>query len=77
MRRKRVDSSAIAAIGYDDRLNVLEVEFTTGRIYDYFMVPPAVHEELIHAESVGRYFNHTVKPRYRGVLVSNGPRGRG
>jgi hypothetical protein len=69
MRRKRVDSSAIAAIGYDDRLNVLEVEFTTGRIYDYFLVPPSVHDALIHADSIGQYFNQTVKPNYRGILV--------
>ena len=71
MRRKRVDSSAIAAIGYDDRLNVIEVEFTTGRIYDYFMVPPFIHDELIHADSICRYFNRTVKPKYRGILVRN------
>jgi hypothetical protein len=56
---------------------VLEVEFTTGRIYDYFLVPPAIHEELLRAESIGRFFNQTVKPKYHGVLVSNGSRGQG
>jgi hypothetical protein len=37
--RMRVESSAIAAIGYSKRLHALEIEFRSGRIYRYLDVP--------------------------------------
>ncbi|HEY3052318.1 MAG TPA: KTSC domain-containing protein [Thermoanaerobaculia bacterium] len=64
MRRTRVSSSAIAALAYDRRRNLLEVEFRTGRVYQYFMVPNSAYETLRSAESMGVYFNREIRPRY-------------
>lgn len=64
-----VDSSVIAAIGYESALSRLEVHFHTGRVYRYFLVPQSVYDELVEAESVGRYFNRNVRNRYRAEEV--------
>jgi hypothetical protein len=65
MRRTPVTSTTFRAVGYDKSINVLELEFHTGRIYQYFLVPKAVHEELMQAESLGGYFNSKIRDKYR------------
>lgn len=64
MRRKRVASKSIASVGYDAAAAILEVEFHNGRLYQYFEVPPRVHEELMKADSIGAYFNANIRPIY-------------
>ena len=64
MRRVPVESRAIASVGYDDVLSVLELEFVEGDVYRYFAVPRRVHQELLAAESVGRYFLACIRDRY-------------
>jgi hypothetical protein len=53
MERQPVTSSNVKTIGYDLGEHVLEVEFTAG-VYRYYDVPPAVHENLMGAASVGK-----------------------
>ena len=65
MERQPVKSSVIAALGYDRQTQMLEVEFTTGRVYEYFAVPATVFEGFLKAESIGRYFNAHVRDHYR------------
>jgi hypothetical protein len=45
--RQRVQSSALASIGYSKRLHILEIEFVNGAIYRYDEIPPSVYRELI------------------------------
>ena len=66
---KRLGSSVIAMLGYDDERRVLEVTFRTGRVYQYLNVPPAVYVELLASDSKGKYFNQKIKPRYRSKYV--------
>lgn len=65
MKRHPVDSSTIAAVGYDRDTAVLEVEFTSGDVYEYFLVPHSVYDGLLEATSVGRHFGDHVRDRYR------------
>lgn len=60
----------IASIGYDGDGHVLEVEFHNDRIYQYFLVPRATFDLLMAADSIGNYFNRVIRPRYRGVEVT-------
>lgn len=69
MERHQVDSSVIIAVGYDEGASILEVVFRTGRTYHYFRVPPKAYDALIHAKSIGGYFNREIRRRYRGVEV--------
>lgn len=59
MERIKVESSNLAAIGYDG--NDLEVEFKNGSVYKYYNVPFRVWEVLVKAESHGKYFNGHIK----------------
>jgi hypothetical protein len=69
MRRDRVKSSVILAAGYDAQSRVLEVEFHSGRIYQYFDVPRREYETLLASDSIGKYFNEVVKANHRGARV--------
>lgn len=40
MQRTPVDSSTMAAVGYDADSETLEIEFVNGHLYQYFDVPP-------------------------------------
>ena len=65
MHRTPVLSSNIASIGYDSGTAVLEVEFKSGSVYQYFQIPPGIYQSLMATDaagqSVGQYFNHHVK----------------
>jgi hypothetical protein len=70
MRRSRVDSRAIVSVGYDKATNVLEVEFAgDGGIYQYFAVPASVAAAMLASDSIGRFVNEHIKPRYRSIWL--------
>jgi len=69
MEREAVESSQLASVGYDVEKQILEIEFkgrtdTSGGIYQYFEVPQHVHHDLMHAESIGRYFGQNVRGKF-------------
>jgi hypothetical protein len=64
-----VDSSSIAAIGYSATERALWVQFVSGRTYRYSDVPQATYEELLRAESKGRYFNREIRNAYAFTAV--------
>lgn len=61
MDRKYVTSSNIASIGYDSFSMILEVEFLNGTIYQYFDIPETIYEDLMAADSHGKYLNEYIK----------------
>ena len=56
-----VESTTLAAIGYDESLGRLRLEFRNQAVYDYFGVPAVVHDALLRAPSIGAYFNKVVR----------------
>jgi hypothetical protein len=60
-----VDSSVIAAVGYDDVQRALYVRFNSRALYVFHDVPPAMHDAFMRAESKGRYFNAEIRNAYR------------
>jgi hypothetical protein len=73
--RQRVESTAIAAIGYSKRRHILEIEFVNGAIYRYLDVPPAVHRDLMSAESKARFYDSNIRRHYRSIPIR--PRQKG
>ena len=61
MVRTPVDSRDLTAVAYDTESAVLEVEFHSGGVYQYFGVPIFVYHDLCNAASKGKYFNEHVK----------------
>lgn len=64
MERQLVASTNIRSVGYDQASETLEVEFTTGAIYQYFGVPMNMYEQLMKEASKGRFFNTYVRNAY-------------
>ena len=69
MDRAPVSSSNIAAIGYDEDTQILEVEFTDGSVYQYSGVPPGEHNGMMNADSKGKYLHANIKKRYPYVKL--------
>jgi hypothetical protein len=67
--RERVESSAIAEVGYSKRRHWLEVIFATGATYRYLDVPPSGSRDLLAADSKTSYYARYIKNNYRSVRV--------
>ncbi|MGO9607699.1 MAG: KTSC domain-containing protein [Candidatus Binataceae bacterium] len=70
MQRQSVDSSTLSSAGYDPLTQTLEVEFTSGSIYQYFEVPPRIYDELMRASSKGSYLGNYISDRFQFSRIS-------
>jgi hypothetical protein len=61
---QEIDSSAIAAAGYDAEQEILRLTYRGGDTYDYFDVPAEEFVEFMNAASRGIYANKVIKPNY-------------
>jgi hypothetical protein len=62
MERVQVSSTSIASVGYEAQTSTLEIEFReSGDIYQYFGVPPHIHEGLMQSGSKGSYFQGQIR----------------
>lgn len=69
MKRMRPASATFRELSYDDQMATLSVTFRSGARYEYFLVPPAVVEELFAAESIGRYFTERIRGKFGERLI--------
>lgn len=69
MRRTLLVSSVLRSVGYDADRQTLELQFTSGDVYHYFLVPQRVYRELLATDSPGRYFGAEVRDRYPSEQV--------
>lgn len=65
MNRRSVASSNIRSVGYDEQSQVLEIEFHSGGIYQYYSVPRYIYDGLMSASSHGKYFHAHIKDQFR------------
>jgi len=56
-------------VGYDESTKILEIEFSTGLVYQYSGVPPKVHADLMHSSEAGKYFSEKIRPRFQTKQV--------
>jgi predicted XRE-type DNA-binding protein len=71
MSREPVDSSAVAAIGYQAAEKTLEIEFVSGEVYRYFKVPDSTYKAFQKAESKGAFFQDRVRGRFPYVRLTS------
>jgi hypothetical protein len=65
MERIAVNSSNLRSVGYDPVEEMLEVEFHSGGVYQYFEVPLEIYQALIREPSKGKYFAEFINEKYR------------
>jgi hypothetical protein len=66
-----VESTTLATVAYDDARELLQLEFRSRAIYQYFGVPATVHADLLRAPSKGSYFNRVIRGCFPYSLASN------
>lgn len=64
MERTKVSSDKIRSVGYDAVNQMLEIEFTDGRVIQYSRVPSEVHRRLLAAPTVVSYFRDNIEDEY-------------
>lgn len=69
MERVPVASSNLVSVGYHGASEILEVEFKSGRVYQYMNVPQIVYDQLMSAPSQGSYFSANIRNNYAAVPV--------
>jgi hypothetical protein len=55
-----IDSSGITSVGYSPEDQVMEVHFSSGRVWWYYNVPQAVYLGFLKAPFRGQYFNKRI-----------------
>jgi len=61
VERRKVSSSKIRSVGYDERARVLEVEHSDGSVYQYTGVSQEVHRRLMAAPSIVSFYQDRVE----------------
>lgn len=59
-----VESSNLAAVGYNNETATLTIQFNNGRTYEYYSVPEYEYENLMNAGSKGQYANQNIYKNY-------------
>ena len=58
-------SSAITDVTYSSKTKVLKIRMKDGVRIAYYDVPKEVYRELLESPSLGAYFNHYIRNRYK------------
>jgi len=64
VQRQPVESSNIRSIGYEN--GKLEVEFHSGKVYQYDNVPPDLADRFVTSSSKGSFFARNIRPHFTG-----------
>ena len=64
MERKRVNSSKLRSVGYDEATRTLEVEMSNGQVFQYIGVYPEVHRRLMAAPNPTSFFDDKIAEEY-------------
>ena len=71
MRVTAVESTTLVTVSYDEARELLQLEFCSRAVYQYFSVPAVVHQWLLDAASKGRYFNQAIRGHFPYRLISD------
>jgi hypothetical protein len=69
VERQSVKSRILRSVGYDDSTKILEIEFTSGLVYQCLGVPPKVYADLIKSGEIGRYYSEKIRPKFQTKQV--------
>lgn len=64
MERKRLNNSKIRSAGYDERNQVLEIEFSNGQVLQYLRVSHETYRRLIASPNAAAYYEDNIAEDY-------------
>jgi hypothetical protein len=69
MERKRVNSSKLRSVGYDEKSSILEIEMSNGQVFQYTGVYPEVYRRLMAAPNPTAFFDDKISEEYSAKKV--------
>ena len=69
MQRQRVNSSRIRSVGYDEKSQTLEIEFSNGQVLQYPKVYPEVYRRFMAAPNPTAFYEDKIAEDYTGRRV--------
>lgn len=75
MEMQKVKSSNIVAVGYDDGSKKLRVQFASGT-YEYSSVERQSFDEMMKAESVGKFFISNIRSNHEFKRIEENDDGK-
>ena len=66
-----LNSSSLAAAGYDPYQHELDIAFRLDGVYRYFNVSPRTYRALMQADSKGQFFTGYIRGHYRFEKVAS------
>ena len=70
VERLPVKSRILRSVGYNESTKILEIEFSSGFVYQYSGVPPKVYADLMHSDEIGKYYSEKVRPKFQTKQVA-------
>ena len=64
MQRKRVNSSKLKSVGYDEPSRTLEIEMSTGQVFQYVGVYPEVYRRFMAAPNPTAFYDDKIAEEY-------------
>jgi len=71
VERKRVNSSKLRSVGYDEKSMTLEVEMSNGQVYQYVKVYPEVYRRFMAAPNPTSFIEDKIDEEYTGRRVAS------
>ncbi len=69
MERRRVNSSRLRSVGYDEKNQVLEIELSNGQVWQYSKVSPEVYRRFMAAPNPTTYYDDKIAEEYSSRRV--------
>ena len=69
LERQSVKSVILRSVGYDELTRILEIEFSTGLVYQYSGVPLKIYKDFMHSGEMGKFFSEKVRTQFRTKQV--------
>ncbi|HKU46448.1 MAG TPA: KTSC domain-containing protein [Burkholderiales bacterium] len=69
MQRRRVNSSKLRSVGYDEGSKTLEVEMSNGQVFQYSGVYPEVYRRFMAAPNPTSFFDDKIADEYTAKRV--------
>jgi hypothetical protein len=64
MQRTGIAVNGIAQVGYEDGSEILEIEFTSGKVFQFFNVPPKMFDQLMDSQFKEFYYQNNIHDRF-------------
>lgn len=69
MERKKLSSGTLESVGYDEKTQTLEIEFSNGTVVQYSRVWPEVYRKLMSSSSASSYFRDVIDEEFTARRV--------